>query len=49
VVAVGGIPALYLVSAAMMLLLVFVAVQARQSHMIPMVEVAVSPRPSAHR
>ena len=49
VVAVGGIPALYLVSAAMMLGLVVVASRSRSSPMIRVMTSATLPRPSSQR
>jgi DHA1 family multidrug resistance protein-like MFS transporter len=49
VVAVGGIPALYLVAAAMMLGLVVVASRSRSSPMIRVMAAAAWPRPSARR
>ena len=49
VVAVGGIPALYLVSAALMLGLVVVAARSRSSSMIRVMSTAASPRPSSQR
>jgi DHA1 family multidrug resistance protein-like MFS transporter len=49
VVALGGIPALYLVAAVMMLGLVVVAARSRQSHMIRMMAPAVLPGPSTRR
>jgi DHA1 family multidrug resistance protein-like MFS transporter len=49
VVAVGGIPALYLVAAAMMLGLVVVAARSRPSPMIRVMAAAAWPRPSARR
>jgi len=49
VVAVGGIPALYLVSAAMMLGLVVVAARSHPSPMIRVMTPAALPRPSSQR
>ena len=49
VVAVGGIPALYLVSAALMLGLVVVAARSRSSSMIRVMTTAALPRPSSQR
>ncbi|HLZ25938.1 MAG TPA: MFS transporter [Chloroflexota bacterium] len=49
VVALGGIPALYLVSAALMLGLVVVAARSRSSSMIRVMSTAALPRPSSQR
>ena len=49
VVAVGGIPALYLVAAAMMVALVVVVARAGASSMIRVMAAAALPRPSARR